>query len=182
MHANGLTKGVLVTCDPYSKIIDPDDKGTALLFGDAAAATLLSDDPLYVCSNYCFGTQGDDSGVLATRDGTLHMNGREVFNFAAKAIPAGIGELLSKSNLNIDDIDCYVFHQGSKYIVDTLVKRLGVSPDKVPFDIENLGNTVSSSIPIILKQQMAGALGGRLILCGFGVGLSWAVCLCEKVK
>lgn len=117
LTANGMTKGVLITCDPYSKVIDPADKSTVLLFGDAATATLVGPDPILTCTPCVFGTQGDLTGALVCRDGKLHMNGREVFNFAATVVPKHIEKLLEKAALEKDDIDCFIFHQGSRFIL-----------------------------------------------------------------
>jgi 3-oxoacyl-[acyl-carrier-protein] synthase-3 len=182
MVANGLSKGVLITCDPYSKVIDPADKNTVLLFGDAATATLVGHDPAFVCSPFVFGTQGDLTGALVCRDGRLHMNGREVFNFAATTVPKNIQKLLDKAELNKDAVDCYIFHQGSRYILETLVKRIGLDRAKVRMDIEEIGNTISSSIPILLQRELTNLSAKTLVLCGFGVGLSWASCVCKRVE
>jgi len=178
--ANGLSRGVLVTCDPYSKVIDPSDKNTVLLFGDAATATLVGPEPMFECGPFLFGTQGDLTGALVCKDGTLHMNGREVFNFAATAVPKHIEKLLAKAGLTKEAVDCFLFHQGSRYIVETLAKRLGLDRTKVRTDIEETGNTVSSSIPILLQKEMGKADVQTLVLCGFGVGLSWASCVCKR--
>jgi 3-oxoacyl-[acyl-carrier-protein] synthase-3 len=181
LAANGLTTGVLITCDPYSKIIDPEDKGTVLLFGDAATATLIGPEPVFTCGPFQFGTQGDLTGALVCRDGRLHMNGREVFNFAATVVPKNINRLLERIRATVQDIDCYIFHQGSRYIVETITKRLALETAKVRMGIEEIGNTVSSSIPILLQRELGNKEAKRLVLCGFGVGLSWASCICERV-
>lgn len=180
MDVNGLTCGVLITCDPYSKIIDQSDKSTALLFGDAATATLMGKEPVMACGPFLFGTQGDLIGSLECRNGTLQMNGREVFNFAATVVPKHIEKLLVKADIQKEDIDCYLFHQGSRYIVETLAKRLGLDHSKVRFGIEQIGNTVSSSIPLLLEHELKNKLSNKILLCGFGVGLSWASCICER--
>lgn len=180
MAANGLSKGVLITCDPYSKIIDPEDKGTVLLFGDAATATLISDDPVLVCESFDFGSQGDVSGALVEDSGRLHMNGREVFNFAATVVPKSVSTLLNKMSLGKDDIDAYLFHQGSRYIVETIAKRLKLDLAKVRIDMKEIGNTVSSSIPLLLAKEIKNLDSKKVLLCGFGVGLSWASCICQK--
>jgi len=181
LASNGLSNGVLITCDPYSKIINLNDKNTVLLFGDAATATLISHEPKYVCESFVFGTQGDLTGALVCNNNQLHMNGREVFNFAAVKVPQTIQKLLQKANLEKADIDAYIFHQGSRYIVETLAKRLGIEIAKVRIDIESTGNTVSSSIPILLKQEIDSRVSKNIVLSGFGVGLSWASCICKKV-
>lgn len=173
MGANGLKRGVLITTDPYSRIVDPDDKATAMIFGDAATATLLDDDPLYDLGKFAFGTQGVDANKIACNDGVLSMNGRAVFNFAAIRVPANIVEAVSLNSLNLNDIDCFVLHQGSRYIVETISDRLKVSRNIVPFSSSHYGNTISSSIPLVLSDQINNPDNRNILLCGFGLGLSW---------
>ena len=180
MDSNGLKYGVLVTSDPYSKIIDPNDKSTSLLFGDAATATLIGPDPVMTLGSFDFGTQGDLKGSLVCRNGTLQMNGRDVFNFAATVVPLHVEKFLDKIALNKEDVDCYLFHQGSRYIIETLTKRLGLDFSKVRIGIEQVGNVVSSSIPILLKSELEDISIKTILLCGFGVGLSCASCICKR--
>jgi 3-oxoacyl-[acyl-carrier-protein] synthase III len=180
MSVNALTCGVLVTCDPYSKIVQPDDKNTVLLFGDAATATLLGPDPIFECGPFTFGTQGDLKGALVCKNGTLEMNGRDIFNFAASVVPKSIENLLEKSGKSKSQIDCFLLHQGSKYIVSTIGKRLSIDGSKLAGDIISTGNTVSSTIPIILERMIDDDQKKLMILSGFGVGLSWASCLCKR--
>lgn len=182
LAANGLSKGVLITCDPYSKVIQPEDKNTVLLFGDAATATLVGLDPVLECSSFIFGTQGDLTGALACRDGRLQMNGREVFNFAVTTVPTNIKKLFGKAGLEKDKVDAYIFHQGSRFILETLTTRLGLDRSKVRMDIEDTGNTVSSSIPILLQRELTNSDVKIIVLCGFGVGLSWASCVCKRIE
>jgi len=181
MKNNGMKKGLLFTSDQYSGIIDENDKNTALLFGDAATVTLIGEDPVVIPLDFSFGTNGTEHKELIC-DGKLHMNGRAVFSFTATVAPKHIKTLLEKNGLEDDDIEKYVLHQGSKYIVDTIRKRLKVEEGKVPFDMADYGNTVSSSIPIILEKEMAKPYLGKLVLSAFGVGLSWGSALIEKVK
>lgn len=181
MRGNDLKKGLLFTCDPYSKIIDKKDKNTCLLFGDAATVTLITDDPLYETCKFTFGTVGKDYKELICTDNTLFMNGRAVFNFTAKYVPGDIKSLLEKNGLNFNDIDKFIFHQGSKYIVDTIAKRLSLDINKVVYDAYDYGNTVSSSIPIILEKEIVKKGNKHMVLSGFGVGLSWASVVINKV-
>jgi 3-oxoacyl-[acyl-carrier-protein] synthase-3 len=180
MQSNDLKRGVLVTADPYSRIVDQNDKATALIFGDAATATLLDDDPLYKLGKFIFGTQGKDADKIACNDGTLFMNGRAVFNFAATQVPANIRETVNVNNLELTDIDYFVLHQGSRYIVETIADRLQVDRAKVPFMSGAYGNTVSSSIPLILIELMKKTAPTRILLCGFGLGLSWASTVIQR--
>lgn len=183
MRDNGMSRGLLFTADPYSKIIDPQDKNTVLLFGDAATASLIEDSPgAWVPGPFRFGTSGKDGGALENRKGTLHMNGRAVFNFSATSVPPQVTGLLKDAGLGTADIDLFLFHQGSKFIVDQLAKRLDLPVDKVPLKLAKQGNTVSSSLPLMLQDRLADQQLHRMLLSGFGVGLSWASCLLTRTQ
>ncbi len=181
MKENGFKTGLLFTSDPYSKIINPDDKNTSLLFGDAAAVTLISDcAPKYLPGKFTYGTIGKDYEDLICKDGKLFMNGRSVFNFAAKTIPPDVTKCLALNCLTVKEIDLFVFHQGSLHIVNTIAKRLELDPSKVVFDAWDYGNTVSSSIPILLEKEISRNKAGKILISGFGVGLSWASTVLQK--
>jgi 3-oxoacyl-[acyl-carrier-protein] synthase-3 len=180
MEANGMKRGLLFTADPYSKILDPADKNTVLLFGDAATVTLLEADALWAPTRFLFGTRGREGGALNNDRGKLEMNGRAVFNFSATVVPGQVKELLQAAGISPDAVDLFLFHQGSRYIVDTLVKRLGLPPAKVPSNLAGQGNTVSSSIPLLFEAYLDDPTIGRVLMSGFGVGLSWASCLVER--
>jgi len=181
MKSNGMKKGLLFTSDQYSDIVDETDKNTALLFGDAATVSLISDAPCFVPIDFSFGTNGKDYKELMCND-KLYMNGRAVFSFTATTAPKHIKDLLEKNDLTDEDIHKYYLHQGSKYIIDTIRKRLKVDEAKVPFDMAEYGNTVSSSIPILLAKEIANSPKGKIVLSAFGVGLSWASAIIEKIK
>ncbi|MGB6105265.1 MAG: ketoacyl-ACP synthase III [Pusillimonas sp.] len=174
MSANALTKGVLVTADPYSNIVDPRDKATALIFGDGATATLLTDNPTFEIGKFVFGTDGSHADKIACNEGILHMNGRAVFNFSATVVPANIIATLEANNTLLEEVDQFVLHQGSRYIVDTIATRLRIDARKSPFMAANYGNTVSSSIPLMLAELAKVPSNRTLVLSGFGLGLSWA--------
>lgn len=181
MHENGLRRGLLITADPYSKVIDEGDRDTMLIFGDAATATLLSDEPTWSIGKFDFGTAGEFAGSLSVQEnGKLSMNGRSVFNFVATEVPASIQRTLHRNELTMADIDRILLHQGSRYIVDTLAARLGAR-EKIQFCCSDYGNTISSSIPIILAGDMAPS-DRRVVISGFGVGLSWATTILEKAR
>lgn len=181
LSMNGLPCGVLITCDPYSKVIDSEDKSTVLLFGDAATATIVGQEPVFVCAPFIFGTQGDLTGALACKNGKLQMNGRKIFNFIMATIPKHIEDLLNAASLQKNEIDAYIFHQGSRYIVDALAKKMELNHSKIRMGIEDIGNTVSSSIPILLKKELINKKTITILLSGFGVGLSWASCICSRI-
>lgn len=174
MSANGMQHGLLFTADPYSKVIDEADKNTALLFGDGATVTYVSTEPVFVPGKSTYGTLGADSAELCTKAGKLYMNGRAIFNFAARHVPQDVQRVLALNGLSIDAVDRFVLHQGSKYILDALVKRLRIKPEKVPFAAAEYGNTVSSSVPMVLESEMENAMNNVILVCGFGVGLSWS--------
>ena len=182
MEANGMTTGVLITADPYSVIIDEADRNTSLLFGDAATATLLSDDPVWTLEAFTFGSRGGDWSAIRTEQDRLVMEGRRVFSFAATAVPADIRRLLERTGVTADEVKLFVMHQGSRYIVKTIADRLEQSADKFPIEIEHCGNTVSSSIPLVIEGRLRDPALDRVVLSGFGVGLSWASCLCTRAE
>ncbi len=180
MESQGFSNGLLVTADPYSKIIDVEDRDTSMIFGDGATATWLSNAPKWKAGPYDFGTCSDRNEALRVEEsGRLTMNGRAVFNFAATEVPQSISRVLVDSNNSIGDIDLVLLHQGSKFIVDTIAKRIDAE-GKTPFVASEYGNTVSSSVPMMLAENVPGS-ANRLILSGFGVGLAWATCLLERI-
>lgn len=181
MQANGMNKGLLFTADPYSDIIDENDKNTALIFGDGATVTFLEkNQPGLVPLGFDFGSKGAGYKNLINEE-KLFMNGRAVFNFTAATVPVSVNKLLTKLNLQLSEINKWYLHQGSKYIVDTIAARLGLEPEKVVFDMYEYGNTVSSSIPFLLAKDIATIeIGKKIGLSGFGVGLSWATTFLEK--
>lgn len=191
MDSLGLDHALLFTCDPYSKIVDPEDKNTALHFGDAASVSYLSRSGAgYRLVDASFGTLPGSSSCL-TSDGTrkkitnadgrstLRMDGTAVLFNAVHEVPGAIRALLDKNGKTRNDIDLFLLHPGSKRVVDLIKKDLEVADAKVPFEIAGYGNTVSSSIPLMLKQRVIEKKPSRLLLSGFGVGFSWGSCLVE---
>jgi 3-oxoacyl-[acyl-carrier-protein] synthase III len=181
MDAQRIENGVIVTADPYSKIINSKDRNTALLFGDAACAIWLGKKPTWTVGPFDFGTASKyNSALLVCDDRRLKMNGREVFNFSAVNIPISVHRVLDRAGLTMDDVDMVLLHQGSRYIVNTIGQRLKV-PEKTPFFAKKYGNTVSSSIPLILERHIPDEVN-RIVACGFGVGLAWATTILERLK
>jgi 3-oxoacyl-[acyl-carrier-protein] synthase-3 len=175
MEGNDIAYGMLVTADPYSKIIDPKDRNTLLLFGDAASATVLCQNPTWRIGRFIFGTAGkhfDD--IMVRDDGKLTMNGRAIFNFSARKVPDCVRATLAANGLELDSVGYVVLHQASRYIVDTIASRLGAST-QTRFTADDTGNTVSSSIPLAINA-LPRAKEQTMVVCGFGVGLSWAAC------
>jgi len=154
MQANGFRKGILFTADPYSKVVDRQDKNTSLLFGDGSTATLISDAPVWRTGKFLFGSHGQGaSGIKVEKEnGFLAMNGRAIFSFSASVVPKNILQMLVANTLGIEDIDCFALHQGSRYIVNFIKNKLGLEDSKVPFAAADYGNTVSSSVPLLLSE------------------------------
>jgi 3-oxoacyl-[acyl-carrier-protein] synthase-3 len=179
---NGLKKALLFTADPYSKIVDDEDKNTRLLFGDGAAVTLVGHNPIWESGKFSFGTLGNLASDLTCTNSKLNMNGRGIFDFAARNVPKEVEKALSINGLVKEKIDVFLFHQGSKFIVDTLAKKIGIEKDKVPFKASDYGNTVSSSIPIILQEYLNDEAKKLILISGFGVGLSYASTILKRIN
>jgi len=202
---------LLITAETYSKHIHPGDKSVRTLFGDAAAATLIqsSVEAEQKIGPFVYGTDGsggknlivptggfrrprtvesarveeDEQGNLRAHD-NLYMNGSEIFTFTLRTIPKSVKELLILSGKSLDDIDFFVFHQANKFMLEHLRKKLTVPEKKFYMSFKNYGNTVSSTIPIALKDaQREGELhaGDLVMVVGFGVGYSWGATLLHWV-
>ncbi len=195
---------LLVTADTYSKYIHEGDRSVRTLFGDGAAATIVTGDAAEGASigPFVFGTDGsgadrlivpaggyrrprdsqtalereDRSGNVRSDD-NLFMDGGAVLNFTLREVPRTFRRLLEKAQMTSADLSAVILHQANKFMVDALQKKLGLDDALVPRRYELVGNTVSSTIPFVLEQELeAGRLpaGSRAALLGFGVGLSWA--------
>jgi 3-oxoacyl-[acyl-carrier-protein] synthase-3 len=198
MRSQGVRSALLVTCDPYSKIMLASDKDTMAVFGDAASATWLAPGPGARIGRADFGTDGGGARSLRVEAGgaalpllsvhdaaprcydaeraRLRMAGREVFNFVLSTVPGSIARCLALNGLALDEIDHFALHQGSRYMLEALAKRAGIPRGKLCVNIERYGNTVSSSVPLLLADlQTEGRLrpGTKVLVSGFGVGLSW---------
>lgn len=169
MEKTNLKNGLLFTCDPYSSHISPDDKNMQLLFGDAATVTHITSNPVLFAEHFSFETLGEQSEVLySDSDGIIHMDGRAVFNFALRNVTRHV------KNMQIinPNIDLYLLHQGSRFMLDMVRKSLYLELKKVPFLATLYGNTVSSSIPLLLREYIEDSSMQTFAICGFGVGLS----------
>ncbi len=182
MDAAKLDHGVLITSDPYSDKTANDDRDVSLLFGDAATATYFSRSGAgYRLVDSNFGTLPDSYRCLMYRD-HLEMDGGAVFKHAVQEVPPSIKALLGRNDLSVDDIDLFLLHQGSKYLVEYVSRKMGVPPEKAPFEASEYGNTVSSSIPLMLQKHVDDAQLDRIVLSGFGVGFTWGNNLLSLTK
>lgn len=209
--AKGLISGgiaqnvLLLTGETYSKYIHPLDKGNRSLFGDAATATLISTEGFAKIGNFSLGTDGSGADNLIVRTGCarhrekmndlnkdeggyllssdyLYMNGAEIFNFTLEAVPALLQDVLIKNGLTQESIDLFIFHQANKFMLNTLRKVCAIPKEKFYVNLEHTGNTVSSTIPIALKEAIkSNAIleNSITLISGFGVGYSWGGCILE---
>ena len=192
MESNDFNYGLLITAETYSKIIDDKDKNTKPIFSDGAAATLISKRPTYVPMKFSFGTNGYKYDKLIynpkgnntdSPNRSLYMDGRGIFELVAAEVPVDIEKCLYANELELDDIDVFVFHQASNYMLETLIKVLKINNTrKVVKCTELFGNTVSSSIPIALTtiDYNRSKNDRKILISGFGVGLSWATTILKE--
>lgn len=190
---SGLSKRVLlVTVDNYSKVVDPNDPKCFILFSDGASAAIIErpeEKPIFR-----FGTDGSRSEAIVCKNSGIsvasgearnqqiapprfEMDGYGVFLFTLGTIPNEISKLLETAEIKLDDIDLFVFHQASRFVLESIGKKLSIPEDKLVIDLEEVGNTTSSSIPIAMKRAAdRGQLkkGQKIMVFGFGIGLSWS--------
>lgn len=196
----GLAHNILLlTAETYTKYLHPDDKSNRSIFGDGAAACLITTEGFAEIGEFVFGTDGSgaENLILKTgssrhrsltglkeedaeghirRDDFLYMNGGAIFNFTLESVPSMMSELLVKSGMEKEDVDYFIFHQANKFMLDTIRKVCHIPKEKFYVDLETVGNTVSSTILIGLKDCLnlgTLSLGKTVMICGFGVGLSW---------
>ncbi|NML69384.1 ketoacyl-ACP synthase III [Chryseobacterium sp. RP-3-3] len=196
IDAKMMNNVVLITAETYSKHIHEDDKGNISLFGDAATATLISNDGDFEILKFSVGTDGEGAKNLIVKNGAvrnkktedaedkdnyLHMNGPKIFDFTSKAIPGLVQENLKINGFEKSDIDTFIFHQANTFMLDFLRKRINIPQENFVIDMLDYGNTVSSTIPIAFKNSLTTRDLKNIMLVGFGVGYSWgAVCLRKK--
>jgi 3-oxoacyl-[acyl-carrier-protein] synthase-3 len=203
--ADGLIRGgvaervLLLTAETYTKFIDPTDRSLRTIFGDGAAATLVdaADEPSL--GSFVFGTDGRGADTLIVNSGgarpsanaiqprkrkrwpsALYMDGPALMEFTIDAIPRLVDGVLTRGGAAMKDVDLFLFHQATRKMLENLRERLGLSIDRLPECLEEYGNTVSSTIPILIEElRRTGKLRPRMqsMLVGFGVGYSWGGCL-----
>mgnify|MGYP000067213294 CR=1 FL=1 len=203
--AKGLISGgiasnvLLLTSETYSKYLHPMDKGNRTIFGDAASATVISTAGIARIGDFSLGTDGRGAENLIVRSGAsrhkanykdltfdengnpvsgdyLYMNGTEIFSFTQGNVPVVVEDTLIKNGFQLEAVDLFVFHQANKYMLNFLRKKIHIPEDKFYYCMSDVGNTVSSSIPIALhraQEESAICQGSSVLICGFGVGYSW---------
>lgn len=201
---SGVAKNILlVTSETYTKHLHPRDKGNRTIFGDAAATSLISTDGFAEIKEFSLGTDGSGANNLIVKSGGmrhkgqsntvnfdesnnpisddyLYMNGTEIFNFTLSAVPPLVGDILDKNNKLMENIDLFIFHQANKYMLDFIRKKIKIPQDKFYIHMENVGNTVSSTLPIAIKEAFNNNLmKGNVLITGFGVGYSYGGVILE---
>ena len=197
----GMARNVLlVTAETYTKYIHPMDKSVRTIFGDGAAACLVDVDATARIGQFVFGTDGHGADKLIVKTGgarmvpvvdapvdtdasgnmrtvnNIYMSGTDIFNFTLDIVPQTMDEVCAKNGVRRDDVDLFVFHQANKFMLDTIRKVNGIPRDKYYVNLADTGNTVSSTIPIaLLRAEQEGRIkpGMKVMVLGFGVGLSW---------
>lgn len=169
---------LIVSSDKLSDYVDYTDRGTCILFGDGAAATLwaYSDQVGYYSINQTI----TNTEVLYRGEKYVHMNGAEVFKFAVGTLPTLISEVCSKADLDVEDVDLFLLHQANGRIIESVARKFDLSDDHFPVRYQNIGNTSSPSIPILMTQMMDEGIlqkSKNIILAGFGAGLCLGVTL-----
>lgn len=190
--STGIAKNILfITSETYSKYIQPSDKSNKTIFGDGSSATILSNEGFAEILDFSLGTDGSGAKNLIIEEGGsrfpksienknnksfLFMNGPEIFSFTSKAVPKLVYETLLKNSFQLENIDLFVFHQANKFMLEHLRKKIEIDEDKFYIHLEDCGNTVSSTIPIALKEAIKNnriSKNMNVLLAGFGVGYSW---------
>jgi 3-oxoacyl-[acyl-carrier-protein] synthase III len=200
MIFSGCAKNVLLlTSETYSKYLHPRDKGNRTIFADAAAATLISENGIAEIGNFTLGTDGSGAENLIVKSGAarhkelyhdlvfddfgnpkssdyLYMDGAAILNYTLERIPEMINGVLEKNNLSMQDIDLHIYHQANKYIADLQRRKMRIPQEKYYCFFENVGNTVSSTIPIAIKAAINdGSIqkGYKVMSVAQGLGYSW---------
>jgi 3-oxoacyl-[acyl-carrier-protein] synthase-3 len=197
MIASGSAKRVLLAVgDTSSKVADPDDRATGLLFGDAGTMTAVEADPQAGPSHFIMGSDGagatnlivpsgafktypaaTDSRMAGKNPCRLFMDGGEIFNFTLRAVPGLVRRTAELAGQTLDGYDAFLFHQANHFMLKHLIKKAGLPADRAPINIDRYGNTSSASIPLLMLTELREKLlGGKqqLAMFGFGVGYSWA--------
>lgn len=189
LKGGGHRRILMLHGETPSRFASPDDHATALLFGDAGSATALeASPPGGEAASFGLFTDGTGADGLIIRGGAfrdrhpadsrdlyVHMDGAAIFNFTIKRVPPLIKDTLAFAGLAVEDVDAYVFHQSNRFIMKHLAKKCGLPEDRVPSTIEDTGNCGGPSVAVTLTRTLAGrTLPLRLMLLGYGVGLSWA--------
>lgn len=196
---SGCRRVLLLAGETMSRLVDPNDRGTAVLFGDAGSASAIEHDPAAPVMRFRLGSDGSGAGSLMVPQGgfrpvdpdraftldptRLHMDGGEVFTFTLREVPKLVADTLADAGVAGETVDAYLLHQANRFMLRHIGKKIGATePERLPVNIDRYGNTSSATIPLLLADDMAQRLttgSQKLMLVGFGVGLSWGAVLAE---
>ena len=190
---------LLITAETYSKYIHPTDRSLRTIFGDGAAATLIYGGDSKTLGEFRFGTDGSGADTLLVSSGgsrlpenahrprhrqrwpsSLYMDGPSLISFTMAKVPALIASMLDSVEAKQDDIDLFLLHQATHKLLVQLQAAMGIDDEKMPILLKEYGNTVSSTIPILIRDlRLSNRLKPdmRSVLVGFGVGWSWSGCV-----
>jgi 3-oxoacyl-[acyl-carrier-protein] synthase-3 len=195
LKGGGHQRILMLHGETPSRFTSPDDHATTLLFSDVGSATAIelvesSREPAFFCLQT--DGQGYDALILPgggfrdrtpsnPRDLFLYMDGAGGFNFTIKRVPKLIQDLLEFASLAVDDVDWYLFHQSNRFIMKHLAKKCGLPEERVPFVLEQFGNSGGASVALAFTQGVAGSgrRDCRVMTVGYGVGLSWAAAIVQ---
>jgi 3-oxoacyl-[acyl-carrier-protein] synthase III len=184
IYQQGLKKVLIICADTYTNYIPKNDRTNRPIFSDGAAAAILESSGDGSIGPFSFFTDGSGGDLLTLKENNgkeqLFMDGKKVFKFSLREVPKAFNELLIKANLKQEDIDLFIFHQASAVILRQLKSKLNIPDEKWFQNIKDMGNTVSATIPIAIKQAKDnGQFKPKMnvMLMGFGVGLSVAGCI-----
>ena len=187
LNASPRKFGLVVGGEQLSRVINWDDRGTCILFGDGAGAAVVECREGWPSIGAVLGSQGDDEllrlpGIETGERSLIAMEGTKVFKFAVEAIPRCMEQVLAKAHMTAEDVDFFVFHQANARIIDLAVRKFRIPPEKYYKNIHEYGNTSAASIPLVLSElQDQGKVGpgSRTLVVGFGGGLTWGGALIE---
>lgn len=191
IYQNALVLGA----ETLSKIMDWNDRSTCVLFGDGAGAAVVRRDEKGILA-FEQGSDGSKGMVLACRGREnnnplvsspvsldyVHMDGQEVYKFAVTTVPKSIQRVLEKAGCSAEDVKYYALHQANIRIIQSVAKRLKLSEERFPISLDHCGNISAASVPILLDEMNRKGMlqrGDKLVLSGFGAGLTWATALVE---
>lgn len=197
MQAGVYRTALIIGAETLSRIVDWSDRTTCVLFADGAgAAVVRAGERGMIASS--LGSDGRGGGAIYVKNREnhnpfvqeqkpmdyLYMDGQGVFRFAIRKVPESIRETLKEASLTTEEIDWYLLHQANARINQTIAKRLGIPIEKVPTNVDRCGNTSAASVPILLDEVNKKGLfkaGQRIVLAGFGSGLTWGTAVLEWV-
>lgn len=191
----GLYRTILVVgAESMSNMVDWTDRSTCILFGDGAGAVILraeEGNPVYMAA-HSDGVKGEALTQLSRhrrgwekeeeKESYIHMDGQAVFKFAVRKVPEIIEEVLGQTGVKLEEIDYFILHQANRRIIEAVAKRLKTDISKFPMNLEEYANTSAATVPILLDEMNRRGMfrrGQKIILSGFGAGLTWAACLFE---